>query len=74
MVDDLVSALESMPNTPAVKRQMSRQISRLSTQADLLKGLDGSTAETDRLKLLRRLMQLSMPELPQIIIGIHTTL
>ena len=51
------------------KRQMSRQMSRLSNAGMTASPDEEAELQTSRFKLLKRLMKLSVPELPYIIIG-----
>ena len=56
--------------TNAFKRQMSRQMSRHSNAGITTALSDGEMElQTSRFNLLKRLMKLSIPELPYIIIG-----
>ena len=51
------------------KRQISRQMSRLSNAGKTASPDEEAELQTSRFKLLGRLMKLSVPELPYIIIG-----
>ena len=57
-------------NNSAFQRQLSRQITRQSTTRISSAESDGGEIKTSRFQLLTRLMKLSVPELPYIIIGI----